>query len=185
MKATEDTQKNWGNSLLAKDFLQLKSQLELAIKSLDEDYSKYSATVAVNQGGSKEGYSYITVDTERGKFSMRLIILPLSSYKIKTVAANASDCTNNCPTKSLADYVSENGAYAGINGSYFCPPDYSSCEDKVNSYDYAVYNSNKGVWLNEQALTWSETGLFTFNEGSYDFFEKSSTIIIFALVQIG
>jgi hypothetical protein len=96
----------------------------------------------------------------------------MSSVTIKTVAANSDNCKDNCPTKSLETYVKENNGYAGINGTYFCPPDYSSCSGKVNSYDYAFYNSNRDKWLNKGALSWSKTGLMTFNGSSVKFYKK-------------
>lgn len=172
---SQNTVKDWGAKLLNKDYDGLLTSISEESKKLDEAYNKYIASLPkapVSGGG--QGYSYVTVDTERGKFGMYLIKLPYSDINIKTVSANEDSCKDNCPTKSLADYVKENSGYAGINGSYFCPPDYDSCSGKVNSYDYAFYNSNKKKWLNKGALTWFETGLITFNGGSAKFYSKTS-----------
>lgn len=54
--------------------------------------------------------------------------------------ASDSTCTRDCPALPLAEYVSRSGAYAGINGSYFCPADYPSCADKKNSFDTLLMN---------------------------------------------
>ena len=71
---------------------------------------------------------------------------------VRTLTANSTDCSRDCPAKPLAQYIAENGAYAGMNGTYLCPPDYPACANKVNSYDYAVYNSDLRRWINRPAL---------------------------------
>src|SRR5207249_2313075 len=81
---------------------------------------------------------------------------------VKTLTANTTECLNNCPAKPLAQYAAETNAYAGMNGTYLCPPDYAACAGKVNSYDYAVYNSTLRRWLNYNALN-GQNGLLAFN----------------------
>lgn len=145
----------WGRKLLDKKYDELTTDIQGANNTLDDKYDTYLAslqpvvttptptptpTPAPTQ--TAQGYSYQAVTTSRGTFSTYLIKLPLSSVTVKTVTGNNSDCGNNCTSKSLATYVTENNGYAGINGSYFCPPDYSSCEGKVNTFDFAVYNSS-------------------------------------------
>jgi hypothetical protein len=71
----------------------------------------------------------------------------------------------------LAQYVSENGGYAGIHGSYFCPPDYSACAGKTYSYDYALYDSNTKSWRNEHTLQWYNNGLAAFNGSQHLFYD--------------
>ena len=44
---------------------------------------------------------------------------------------------------SLADYAARSEAFAGVNGTYFCPADYPSCAGKSNSFDLLVMNKNK------------------------------------------
>jgi exopolysaccharide biosynthesis protein len=68
--------------------------------------------------------------------------------------------------------VSENGAYAGMNGTYLCPPDYADCAGKVNSYDYAVYNSNLRRWINRPALV-GQNSLLTFNGSTTAVYRRS------------
>ena len=81
------------------------------------------------------GYSLISVATSRGTFAVHLIKEKLTEITIKTVTANASVCRTDCPVKPLAQYVAENNAYAGLNGTYLCPPDYAECAGKINSYE--------------------------------------------------
>jgi len=57
--------------------------------------------------------------------------------------ASESDCSSNCPALSLSTYISRRGAFAGINGTYFCPVDYPSCAGKENTFDFLVMNINK------------------------------------------
>jgi hypothetical protein len=165
----------WGQQLLSGDFETIKTSLSSQIATLDSEYQKYLDSLPKPEPvTSSEGYSYTTVSTEKGKFGVSLFKFPMSSVTIKTVSANSDNCKDNCPTKNLETYVKENNGYAGINGTYFCPPDYGSCSGKVNSYDYAFYNSNRDKWLNKSALTWSKTGLMTFNGSSVKFYKKSS-----------
>jgi hypothetical protein len=109
------------------------------------------------------GASTIDVPTPRGTFTTHLIKERLSDVTVRTVTANSTDCFDQCPVKPLAQYAAENGAYAGIHGTYLCPPDYSGCAGKVNSYEYAVYNSVLGKWLNPRAFVNPVNALVTFN----------------------
>jgi hypothetical protein len=169
----------WGNMLINQDFENLLASITEQNLLLDEKYNEYIASLppppAPAQTTSVEGYSYQNVTTEKGtSHGVYLIKLRLSSVKVKTVAAISSDCSNDCPTKSLADYVSEYGGFAGINGSYMCPPDYSECAGKVNSFDFALYDSGNGKWINKNAISWSNTGMFTFGGGRYNFYKRSN-----------
>jgi hypothetical protein len=171
----EDKISAWGEKLMGKEFDDLIVDIDSANSSLDESHEKYLASLpkpVVSKASG--GGNYMTVDTERGKFSVYLIKVALSDVKVLTASANGDDCKDNCPTKSLAQHVSDNGGFAGINGAYFCPPDYSSCSGKVNSSDYAFYKSSSGKWLNKGALSWGDTGLATFNGNSAKFYKKSS-----------
>lgn len=174
-KEYEGSVSKWGEMLIKKDFDNLKGEIDTLTSKLDEAHEKYLAsipkpvTTQVSGGGN-----YMTVDTERGKFGVYLIKVALSEVKVITASANGDDCEDNCPTKSLAEHVKDNGGFAGMNGAYFCPPDYSSCSGKINSSDYAFYKSSSDKWLNKGALSWGDTGLATFNGSSAKFYKKSS-----------
>lgn len=94
----------------------------------------------------------------------------LGSITVVTDSANDNDCGNDCPTKPLAAYISENGGRAGINGTYFCPPDYSWCAGKVNTYDFPIWNNRNKKWMRADTLTWSGRGMMVFRGGSAQFF---------------
>ena len=150
-----------------------------------EDFGVFWAVTVLNPDGSMPaapppppavstqiGYSNISVPTSRGTFTVNVIKERLSDVTVRTVTANSTDCRDNCPVKPLAQYIAENGAYAGMNGTYICPPDYATCAGKVNSYDYAVYNSNLGRWLNSYALI-SVNSLVTFSGRTPSFFRRA------------
>ncbi len=101
------------------------------------------ANVPVNNAPPGSGYSRQQVSTDAGTFMVSLIAGDLGSTRVIVDTASDSDCRDNCPVLPLATYVSRNGAYAGINGTYFCPATYPTCAGKTNSYDLLVMNKNK------------------------------------------
>jgi hypothetical protein len=111
---------------------------------------------------SPTGFSRLSVPTARGTFSVSLIKEPLAAVSVRTLSANTTDCARDCPVLPLERYVAESGAFAGMNGTYFCPPDYASCADSRNSYGYALWNSYHGKWINQWALRSPVNGLMTF-----------------------
>ena len=163
----------WGDFLMKKDFASIMTGINEQTTALDKDYSAYLAKLEQTRVAAS-GYSYQTVQTERGSFGAHIIKLPLNEVKVKTVSASSGSCSNDCDTKSLAGYVKDSGGFAGMNGSYFCPPDYGSCDGKINSFDFALYDSDEGKWEHKDALTWFDTGLMTFNGGSPSFYRKTS-----------
>jgi len=117
---------SWGNFLIEKDFASIMNGVNEQTSILDKDYSAYLVKLEQTRVAAS-GYSYQTVQTERGTFGAFVIKVAMNEVKVKTVSAASGTCTNDCDTKSLADYVKDSGGFAGMNGSYFCPPDYSTC----------------------------------------------------------
>lgn len=97
-----------------------------------------------------------TVKTANGDFTVNLMTFDLSNQNMEvlSLAAADGDCRDNCPAKSLKDYIEASGAIAGINGAYFCPPDYADCAGKKNYYFYTFYDSEKKVLINESEIKW-------------------------------
>ena len=122
-------------------------------------------------GGASSGGG---IQTERGNFRATVVTLPISARMV-TDTANDSDCSNDCPTKSLADFVSQNGGYAGINGTYFCPPDYAECSGKKSSFDNAVYNSRLSKWLNEGHRGWNGLSMIYQDGSGYHYLQNSNS----------
>jgi hypothetical protein len=92
----------------------------------------------------KSGYSSFNVNSDVGTFRIDIGVGDVSSTRVVVDTASDSDCTSNCPALPLSTYVSRRNAYAGINGTYFCPaePAYSSCGAN-NSFNFLVMNINK------------------------------------------
>lgn len=118
------------------------------------------------------GYSFVRVTIDRGTFGVHLIKERLAEVTVRTVTANTEVCRKDCPAKPLADYVAGAHAYAGMNGTYLCPPDYAECATKLNTFDYAVYNSDLGDWINRPALI-TQNGLVTFTGDTPTFYRRS------------
>jgi hypothetical protein len=147
-----------------------------------EDFGVFWLVTVLNPDGtppaqngavySPLGYSNLSVPTARGAFNVHLIKERLADVTVRTLTANSTDCRSDCPAKPLAQYVSENNAYAGMNGTYLCPPDYADCAGKVNSYDYAIYNSNLRRWINRSALV-GQNSLLTFNGSTTAVYRRS------------
>lgn len=93
------------------------------------------------------GFSVQSVQTDSGNFTVYIIAADLNSTRVIVDTASSGDCSNNCPTLPLSDYVSRNGAFAGINGTFFCPAEYPSCTGKTGSFDLLLMNKNK-VYFN-------------------------------------
>lgn len=114
------------------------------------------------------GFSVQGVATDNGNFTVYIIAADLNSTKVVVDTASDGDCSNNCPVLSLSDYVSRSGAYAGINGSYFCPAEYPSCAGKTNSFDLLVMNKNK-VYFNSSNNVYSTNPAVIFSGSSARF----------------
>lgn len=109
------------------------------------------------------GFSSLTVGTEKGNFSVSVLMIDLNSAKVVTDTANENDCGNDCPTLSLKEYVERNNGFAGVNGSYFCPDTYPDCSGKKNAFDFPVYNSRLNKWINGGNLFWNSRSMFYFD----------------------
>lgn len=111
------------------------------------------------------GYSSQVVKSDVGDFLVYIVATDLNSTRVIVDTASDSDCKNDCPVLSLGDYVSRSGAFAGINGSYFCPADYPSCSDKKNSFDTLAMNKNK-KYLNSDNNVYSTVPAVIFSGNS-------------------
>lgn len=132
-----------GSALLAKLNTDAdKKYAAIAAASQPSSTSSQTSTV-VSNAPPGNGYSFQAVKTDAGTFNVAIIAADLNSTRVIVDTASDSDCANNCPVLSLGDYVSRSGAYAGINGPFFCPAEYPSCAGKTNSFDTLLMNKNK------------------------------------------
>lgn len=114
------------------------------------------------------GYSRQRVNTDIGDFLVDIVTADLNSTRVIVDTASDSDCFNDCPVLSLGDYVARSGAFAGINGSYFCPAEYPSCAGKTNTFDTLAMNKNK-VYFNSDNNVYSTVPAVIFSGNSARF----------------
>jgi len=122
------------------------------------------ANVPVSNTPPSTGYSRQQVATSIGNYMVSMVAGDLSNTRIIVDTASDGTCTNNCPVLPLATYVSRSGAYAGINGSYFCPATYPQCAGKTNSFDLLLMNKNK-VYFNSDNNVYSNNPGVIFGGG--------------------
>jgi len=155
-----------------------KSLANLSKKILDEK-TKIAASFAVpvnipqNNTPPGVGYSRQQVTTDAGTFMVSLVAADIGSTKVIVDTASDSDCSNNCPVLSLATYVSRSSAFAGINGTYFCPASYPSCNGKTNTFDLLVMNKNK-YYFNSANNVYSTNPAVIFGSGYIRFVSAAS-----------
>lgn len=142
----------------------------LALTPTPKPVAKETASPTVTSlGGS--GYQRVNVATSRGSFTIAILEAPGARAIVDT--ASDSDCQNDCPVIPLAEYVSRNGGFAGINGAYFCPADYSSCAGKVNSFDTLAVNGRTKAVLNRDNNVYSTVPLAAMYGGSISFYSQT------------
>lgn len=123
------------------------------------------ANVPQNNAPPGSGYSRQSVNVAGlGSYMVSLIAGDLGSTKVIVDTASDSDCSDNCPVLPLATYVSRTGAYAGVNGSYFCPASYPTCAGKTNTFDLLVMNSKK-TYFNSSNNVYSNNPAVVFGDG--------------------
>lgn len=167
-------------SVLAdKDYTSAGSKLSQLSKDIAAEKAKVTvvATVPVNAPANNTppgaGYSRQSVQSDAGSFVVSLVAADLGSTKVIVDTASDGDCANNCPTLPLATYVSRSGAFAGINGTYFCPAEYPTCAGKTGSFDLLVMNKNK-TYFNSGNNVYSNNPVVVFQSGSMRFIGSGS-----------
>ncbi len=126
---------------------------------------KIPESVKANNTPPGQGYSRQKVSTPVGEYMVDIVSADLSSTKVIVDTASDGTCTSNCPVMSLSSYASRSGAFAAINGPYFCPASYPSCTGKENSFDTLLMNKNK-VYFNSDNNVYSTVPAIIFSGGS-------------------
>jgi len=132
-----------------------------------------AANVLEIKDAPASGYRRQKVTVDGVSYLVDIISADLNSTKVIIDTASDSTCANNCPVLPLATYAARSGAYAGINGSYFCPETYPSCADKKNSFDTLLMNKNK-VYFNSDNNVYSTVPIAIFSGNSARFINASS-----------
>lgn len=133
---------------------------------------KPTTVPVVQNTPSGAGYQRLAVQGDSGVFTVDVVVADLATTKVIVDTASASDCRDNCPVLSLGEYISRNGAYAGLNGAFFCPSTYPSCAGKANSFDTLLMNKNK-TYFNSDNNVYSTVPAVIFSPGSVRFVSQS------------
>lgn len=131
-----------------------------------------AAPVVTNNNPPDSGFSTQNVSADGQTYKVSIVAADLNSTKVIIDTASDSDCGNECPVLPLADYVSRSGAFAGINGSFFCPGEYPSCAGKTGSFDTLVMNKNKH-YFNSDNNVYSTIPAAIFSQGTARFVGQS------------
>lgn len=142
------------------------------LHSLSFNSNNSSVNIPISNTAPNSGHSRQQVKTELGTFAVDLVAADLNSTKIIVDTASDNDCKNDCPVLSLSDYAARSGAYAGVNGSYFCPATYPSCAGKTNSFDTLLMNKNK-TYFNSDNNVYSVVPAVIFGSGWVRFVGRS------------
>jgi hypothetical protein len=168
------------SELSKRDFDAASSSLSTLETKIGEEDKKFAESVTIPQNIPESntppgsGYSKQNVNVDGlGNYMVSMVAADLGSTRVIVDTASDSDCSNDCPVLSLADYVSRNGAFAGVNGTYFCPSDYPSCAGKVNTFDLLVMNHKK-TYFNSDNNVYSNNPAVIFGDGYVRFVSAAS-----------
>lgn len=180
-KKTADLDKQLAKaiSLLSdRNYKDAETELASLSKKMQEESDKIASTfqipanVPVNNAPPSGGFGRQQVNADIGTYLVDIVSADLGSTRVIVDTASDGTCTNDCPVLTLGDYVSRNGGFAGINGSYFCPASYPSCAGKTNSFDTLLMNKNK-VYFNSDNNKFSTVPAVIFMSGSIRFVGQS------------
>lgn len=133
---------------------------------------KIPTNIAVQNSPPGAGHRKQQVEALGTTYLVDIVSADLNTTKVIVDTASDSDCKDNCPVLSLSEYVSRSGAFAGINGSYFCPATYPSCVGKANSFDTLIMNKNK-KYINSDNNVYSTVPAVIFSGNSARFVGQS------------
>lgn len=165
--------------LIKRDYLAADSTLKQLSQGIAQQEAKLATTfsipvsVPVNNSPPGSGYSRQQVQIDLGTYMVSIVSADLNSTKVIVDTASDSTCANDCPVMNLGDYVSRSGAFAGVNGPYFCPASYPSCAGKTNSFDTLIMNKNK-VYFNSDNNVYSSVPAVIFSGASARFVGATS-----------
>jgi hypothetical protein len=165
--------------LSEENYATASSKLDELEKLIKEEQDKIAASFTIpvsvveSNAPPGSGYSRQSVTSDAGSFMVSMMAADLSSTRVIVDTASDSDCSNDCPVLPLSEYVSRNGAFAGVNGSYFCPATYPSCAGKTNTFDLLVMNHKK-TYFNSGNNVYSNNPAVIFGDGYIRFVTSAS-----------
>lgn len=116
-------------------------------------------------GSAIHAYTQQYVIGNPGQFEVRMQTFDLASGKVRVITETAydQDCNSSCPVKSVRAMAEANNAQHGMNGTYFCPTDYSECRSIANSFFWKIINSRTGTMINERSGLGNNDPFLTFD----------------------
>jgi hypothetical protein len=115
-------------------------------------------------------YNRTTINAQTGSFTADIMTFNLASGHIKVIMDTANDdsCDNNCNVQSVMSFVQQDGGFAGINGTYFCPTSYgASCAGKTNSFYWKQWNSRTQRMINPNNLLGEQDPFIVFDSSGH------------------
>lgn len=169
------------NFLAKNDFKSAQKTIDELMVEINKEKARLAqltaAPIPANVPEIKEapssGYRRQKVVVGDTSFLVDVVSADLGSTRVIIDTASDGTCIKDCPVLPLATYVSRSGAYAGVNGTYFCPETYPSCVDKKNTFDVLVMNKNK-VYFNSDNNVYSTVPVAIFSGTSARFIGQSS-----------
>ncbi len=130
-----------------------------------KDSGTICAEASNNSAGINGAYTRQYVIGNPGQFEVRMTTFDLASGKVKVITDTAydQDCNATCPITSVKSFAEANSAQHGMNGTYFCPADYSECRSIANSFFWKVIDSKTGVMVNERSGLGENDPFLTFD----------------------
>lgn len=141
------------------------------------DLSSLGAATALQfTGGSNSSWEKRSVTTSSGIFTVNIVHIKLSNPKLKIyslAATTSTNCFNHpCAVSSLQTYANRVGAFAAINGSYFCPSDYATCASYPGSFYWLWYNTLTGVFTNSYQNQFNNGPVIAFDTNNKYYYIK-------------
>ena len=165
-------------SLSDRDYSSASGNLVALQKNIDKKNAEIAAAfvipanVPANNTPPGAGYSRQSVNSEVGSFLVDIIAADLNSTRVVVDTASDGSCGNDCPVDALGNFAARSGAFAGINGPYFCPASYPGCAGKTNSFDTLLMNKNK-TYFNSDNNVYSTVPAVIFSGSSGRFVGQS------------
>ena len=165
-------------SLSDRDYSSASGKLVALQKNIDKKNSEIAAAfvipanVPANNTPPGAGYSRQSVNSEVGSFLVDIVAADLNSTRVVVDTASDGSCGNDCPVDALGNFAARSGAFAGINGPYFCPASYPGCAGKTNSFDTLLMNKNK-TYFNSDNNVYSTVPAVIFSGSSGRFVGQS------------
>lgn len=117
----------------------------------------------------------LSVATAAGTFQVDLVKFQKDRFRMVTDTAEGRDCSGGCSAESLGAYAAKAAADFAIHGTYFCPPDYSECAGKENSFLWPFYDTDDNVMVNEKSLQVHQGPLLSYSsDAQYRYFHRAS-----------